>query len=148
MYGPTIFHLMHLFGLFRREALHDAAQKWLPAPRGIPQSVISVTPAGVRVTSRTRRRGALHILTARVVLFRWCVGNAEKITVRTRVNVETRWHRGELNDYADWPNLTVTCASLCVASMRVYMWPSSIKFSAFSVVSADSRVRNVFRRLC
>ena len=61
-YGPTIFHLPHLFDLFRCEGLHDAAQKWLPASRGIPQSVISVTPARVRVTSRTRRRGALHIL--------------------------------------------------------------------------------------
>ena len=88
-YGPTIFHLPQLFGLFRGEGLHDAAQKWLPAPRGIPQNVISVTPARVRVKSRTRRRGALHILTARVVLCGWCVENAEKITVRTRVNVET-----------------------------------------------------------
>jgi hypothetical protein len=32
-----------------------------------PKSVISVTPARVRVTSRTRLRGALHILTARLV---------------------------------------------------------------------------------
>jgi len=77
------------FDLFRCEGLHDAAQKWLPAPRGIPQNVISVTLARVRVTSRTRHRGALHILTARVVLCGWCVENAKKITAHTRVNVET-----------------------------------------------------------
>jgi hypothetical protein len=51
-----------------------------------------------------------------------CVENAERVTACTRVNVETRWHCGEPNDYTDFP--TVTCARVCVASMHVYMWPS------------------------
>ena len=87
-YGPTIFHLPHHFDLFRCGGLHDAAHKWLPAPRGIPHSVISVAPTRVHVTSRALRPGALHILTARVVFCSWCVETAEKITVSTRVNVE------------------------------------------------------------
>jgi hypothetical protein len=58
---PTFFYL------FCREGPHDAAQKWLPSPRGIRQSVIFVHAARVRVTSRAGRRGALHMLTAHFI---------------------------------------------------------------------------------
>jgi len=87
---------------------------------------MSSTPARVRVTSRIGRRGALHVLTARLVLCGWCVENAEKITARTRVNVETWWHCGEPNDYTNLPTLTVTC--VCVSLACVFtcdlLWPS------------------------
>jgi hypothetical protein len=51
-YGPTILHLPHLFDLFCRERVANAAQKMPAGVRGIPRSVISVIPERIRVTSR------------------------------------------------------------------------------------------------
>jgi hypothetical protein len=60
-YRPTIFHLPHLFDLFCRERVPDAAQKMAAGGRAIRQSVISVIPERVRVTSRTWRSSRRHL---------------------------------------------------------------------------------------
>jgi hypothetical protein len=82
----------HLFGLFRREGLHDAAQKWLPAarkwlprPRGDPPKLY-IRDSGTCLcdVTRTTSRRAAHSFCASCAL--WLV----------------RIKRGEDNDMRAW----------------------------------------------
>jgi len=51
MYGPTIFNLADLFGLFSRERVSHSAQKMAAGPRHFHDTLLSVIAGRVCVTS-------------------------------------------------------------------------------------------------